>query len=137
MRKSLCAGVAAAVACGSATALAVPLAQAAPQQLSFVSVTKKMVNVPTGFILDDIDYNAAGAVIGSDAVNCRAHTTPPCVLSVALAGGSLYLSIVPSETAIHGQVVAGTGKYKGASGTVTGGDVSEAKTDVTVTFKTV
>ena len=107
--------------------------------ISFVSLTKATTNVPTGEIMADVDHNTAGKVIGSDTLNCRntgRRTRPRCAVSVDLTDGELFLLVTPAPSGGSGIVVAGTGRYAKATGTVVGKPLSRTRTEVIITLDT-
>jgi hypothetical protein len=92
-----------------------------------------------GFVGADVDRHK-GKVIGYDTVsgtfNRRTHVATLDV-AAALRGGILHIHGQQTEAGdFTGKVTGGTGRFKGATGTVTGTQVSPKKTKVVVTYTT-
>jgi hypothetical protein len=128
------------VAAGVGGASMAGTASAAPvvHTLKFASITTASHSVgKTTFVGSDVDRRK-GKVIGYDSLsgkfNVHTHTATIDV-AAAFKGGILYVSGVSTETGdFTGKVTGGTGKYKGAKGTVTGVQVSNKKTNVVVKY---
>ena len=101
--------------------------------LRFVA-TLRWVYVPGGFVMTDFDSNPGGGLVGTDTVNCRAHTTHGCYATVDLPAGTLYISLLLGHSGDTGSVVAGTGRFAGAHGHVVVRDITSTRSMVTVEF---
>jgi hypothetical protein len=109
--------------------------------LKFTATAQQSANLsPTSFTQDEVDTNAAGKVIGFDVINGvfnpRTHTAKGRV-AFSTKGGILYGSLRFSNGPVtHGRVTGGTGKFRGAKGTIYGRNLnaSGTRTAVTVTY---
>jgi hypothetical protein len=91
---------------------------------------EQWVYPPGGYVIVAAARIAGGAA-GSAAIDCRAHTTPTCFALLDLPGGSLELAVtLNSGGGGHGSVLAGTGRYAGATGRFVARDVSNTSTIV-------
>jgi hypothetical protein len=79
----------------------------------------------TGYVSIDNDLNAKNHPFASDVTTCRAPsptaTKATCEAAIAFKKGLVVVKFVESTKPgpIHGRIVAGTGRYHGATGTVT------------------
>lgn len=149
IRRSVAAvGAAVIVGAGaSAGALVIPAVASAhttTHTLKFISVTKKskMFTKTTGG-QQDTDVNAKGKIIGFDMLYFRITSPHGSAVNVTLdtKGGFLYGTLnVNFNTGkiTNGKVTGGTGKFKGASGTIRAKNLNSAgtRTAVTVIYHT-
>jgi hypothetical protein len=114
--------------------------EAPATEITFVAVLKKQFGIPNGFVEADILESSAGKVIGSGTIDCRGNgpkNPPDCVLTVVLAHGALFGNLLPSQGKVtRGGLIAGSGRYANATGTVLGTSVSPSRTDVVLTLHT-
>jgi hypothetical protein len=138
------AGTAALIGAGALALPAVASAHTARHTLSFISVTKSsiMFTQTTG-AQQDTDENSAGKVIGYDMLYFAANSksTAAINLTVDTNGGFLYgTGTVNLNTMAftNGKVTGGTGKFRGATGTITAKNLNKAgtRTAVTITYQT-
>jgi predicted RNA-binding protein YlqC (UPF0109 family) len=132
-------------AAGLATVAAVGVAappahaSAGPNTITFVSVTKTNIRVPSGSIEIDVDKTSHGKVLGADSLNCRVNgpkKAPVCAVSIDLARGDLFAVLKFTESPVtRGTLIGGTGKYANAKGTIVGTGVSQTKADIVVTIR--
>ena len=109
--------------------------------LRFTATVQQSTNFsPNSFGQDEVDTNAAGQIIGFDVINGvfnpRTNTAKGRV-AFSTRGGILYGSLRFSDGPVtHGRVTGGTGKFKGAKGTIYGRNLnaSGTRTAVTVTY---
>jgi len=79
-----------------------------------------------------IGYSALTATFNAKTRKARLN------VAVALKGGVLVLGLTQGEHSgprLHGRVLTGTGKFRGASGTFTATQTSETRTVVTVRYR--
>ena len=109
--------------------------------LKFISVTKNSVNfTKKSGGQQDTDVNVKGKTIGFDMLYfvATSRTTGAVNVTVDTSGGLLYgtLKINFSTGAVtNGKVTGGTGKFKGASGTITAKNLNKQGTRTAVTVK--
>lgn len=77
------------------------------------------------------------AVIGHDVLFCQAtpdHST--CQIAFAQSGGLLYAHFLirDADHGVRGTVTGGTGRYRGAHGTITGQVLSQSDVRVTLRY---
>jgi hypothetical protein len=81
---------------------------------------------------------AKGKVIGYSAVTAKVNPktqTARVQVAVALKGGVLVLGLTQGDDPhLHGRVLTGTGRFRGATGTFTGTQTSDIRTVVTVRY---
>jgi hypothetical protein len=140
------AAAAAAVAVGTAGALVLPAAasaHSATHTLKFVSVFKKLViYTHTTVAEQDTDVTSAGKVIGFDELYATqtGKTTGTGDIAYAEHGGLLYGTLILTHNGAqgHGTVTGGTGKFQGATGTITfkPANTSGTHSAVTITYTT-
>ena len=133
----------AAVALGTTGALVLPAvasAHSASTTLKFVSVQKAMVTFSkTTFGQQDTDLNATGKTIGFDELYLAATSANTAAANVTgdFSGGLLYGTFTvnfKTGAVTNGKVTGGTGKFAGATGTITAKPISATKTAVTITY---
>ena len=109
--------------------------------LKFISVEKNSVNfTKKSGGQQDTDVNVKGKTIGFDMLYfvATSRTTGAVNVTVDTSGGLLYgtLKINFSTGAVtNGKVTGGTGKFKGASGTITAKNLNKQGTRTAVTVK--
>jgi hypothetical protein len=136
------AAIGAAALLGGGGAMVVPAiasATAASHTLKFTSVTERSVNFSkTTAAQQDRDLNSKGKIIGFDelyfAFNLKTGVAKSKV-TVVTKGGMLYGSLTLTQTSISGKVTGGTGKFKGAAGTITARNLNSAGTRTAVTIR--
>jgi hypothetical protein len=145
IRRSIVAA-AVAIILGGTGALVVPAvasAHSASHTLKFISKRVKTVAfaMPTaGF--QDTDVNSIGKIIGFDEVNFlfTGATSGRGRVAIDANGGFLYGEIATTNAAetFRGKVTGGTGKFKGATGTIKSKALNKAGTKqaVTITYST-
>jgi hypothetical protein len=142
IRASL-AAISAAALLGGGAAIAVPSiasAHAVSHTLKFTSVTERSVDFSkTTSAQQDRDLNNKGKVIGFDELYFSFNLkTGVAKGNVALVtnGGILYGVLTATQSSIKGKVTGGTGKFKGAKGTIVAKNLntSGTRTEVTVTY---
>lgn len=136
-----------AVALFGAGALVIPAAASAhttSHTLKFISVTKKSVMfTKTTGAQQDTDVNAKGKTVGFDMLYFKLTTAHSSAVNVTVDtnGGFLYGTLTVNFNTgkiTNGKVTGGTGKFKGASGTIKAKNLNTAgtRTAVTVTYHT-
>ena len=145
IRKSFAAvGVAVLVGAGALVIPAAASAHTTSHTLKFISVTKKsaMFTKTTGG-QQDTDVNAKGKIVGFDMLYFKLTSPHGSAVNVTLdtKGGFLYGTFnVNFNTGkiTNGKVTGGTGKFKGATGTIRAKNLNTAgtRTAVTVTYHT-
>jgi hypothetical protein len=136
------AAIGAAALLGGGGAMVVPAiasATAASHTLKFTSVTERSVNFSkTTSAQQDRDLNSKGKIIGFDelyfAFNLKTGVVKGKV-TVVTKGGMLYGSLTATQSSISGKVTGGTGKFKGAAGTITARNLNPAGTRTAVTIR--
>jgi hypothetical protein len=135
------AAAAAAVALGTTGALALPAvasAHTATHTLKFVSVLKKLViYTKTTVAEQDTDVTCAGKIIGFDELYAtQTGTTGTATVAYAESGGLLHgaLTLTHNGARAHGTVTGGTGKFTGATGTITVRPANSSGTHSAVTI---
>lgn len=108
--------------------------------LKFIAVKKASVNfTKTTFGQQETDVNAKGKTIGYDELYFKATSSTKATANVTLdtTGGLLYGTLTVNFTSpvIKGKVTGGTGKFKGATGTITAKSLNKAGTRTAVTVK--
>jgi hypothetical protein len=141
MRKSKQAAVA--LAAGSLFATGVGASYAAsaaskPHVLTFKVKSTSQKNFGKRFVSTDKDLSH-GKHIGNDVLTGSYNPKTKTVsgdVAVGLAGGIIYahLNFPAKGKTFTGTVTGGAGKYKGASGSVTGTSLGHGKQKVTVTY---
>jgi hypothetical protein len=133
----------AAVALGTTGALVLPAvasAHSATTTLKFVSVQKAQVTFSkTTFGQQDTDVNATGKPIGFDELYFATTSASTAAANVTgdFSGGLLYGTFTvnfKTGAISNGKVTGGTGKFAGATGTITAKSISKTKTAVTITY---
>jgi hypothetical protein len=125
---------AAALVAGGVAGATTTSASGAPQTrtVKFVAVETASHNFPpTGFAGVDVERHK-GTVIGYDTFdgtfNLQTHVAHLRV-AVSWRGGQIFLRGTQTEAGVFtGTITGGTGKYKGASGTVNGHQTAPKKT---------
>jgi hypothetical protein len=105
--------------------------------LKFNSVTDKTVNFTDASVSQDHDEDSTGKTIGFD--NTYVTTTGDTATAdaaLAMDGGFLYATFTSQDGGQNwsGTVTGGTGKFKGATGTVTAKASSPTELAVTVDY---
>ena len=94
-----------------------------------VKLTHEQWVYPRGGYVIVAAARIAGSAAGSVAIDCRTHATPTCLALLDLPGGSLDLAVsLSSGGGGHGSVLAGTGRYAGATGRFVARDISNTST---------
>ena len=132
-------GVAAA---GLATAI-VPVALAAPAHrprtttIRLVAYQITESSFGTASVEADKDETTAGKVLGADGLVCLlpGHKPGSCAQAINLTKGTLFFSGKASKTGASGKIVAGTGAYAGAVGTLVATDKSASKTLIVIRLR--
>ena len=134
----------AAVAAVTAGAFLIPAGassnRAIRHTLRFTATAQKSMNFSaTSFGQDEVDTNAAGQIIGFDVINGtfnpRTHTARGRV-AFSTKGGILYGSLKFSNGPVtRGKVTGGTGKFRGAKGTIYGRNLNPSGTRTAVTVR--
>ena len=123
--------VAAIIAGAPAAAAGRPLRASHTPAIVVVKLTDERWVYPPGGYVIVAAARIAGRAAGSAAIDCRAHATPTCLALLDLAGGSLDLAVTLNPGGGgHGSVLAGTGRYAGATGRFVARDVSNTSTIV-------
>ncbi len=141
IRTSIAAAGAAAIL-GGTGALLLPAAASAhsvTHTLKFTAVQTKSVNFSkTAGGSSGQDLNSAGKIIGFDMIyfsfNPKTKTASGGV-TLDTNGGFLYGTLKFTKGPVtHGTVTGGTGKFKGATGTITGKNLNKKGTRTAVTI---
>ena len=107
-----------------------PRASHAPTIVVVKLPDERWVYPPGGYVIVAAARIAVSAA-GSAAVDCRVHATPTCFALLDLPGGSLDLAVTLNPGGGgHGSILAGTGRYAGATGRFAAHDVSNTSTIV-------
>jgi hypothetical protein len=120
---------------------AIASASSTTHTLKFISVTKNAVGFSkTTGGQQDTDVNAKGKTIGFDELYFAATSKTAVAVNVTLdtTGGMLYATLTfhfNTGTSTNGKVTGGTGKFKGASGTITAKNLNKLGTRTAVTVK--
>jgi len=106
--------------------------------MKFTAVVQKQANLSkTTFAQDEVDRNKAGRIIGFDVINGTfnpATNSASGHVALSTSGGILYGSLhFSSGPVTTGKVTGGTGKFRGATGTITGKNLNKAGTRTAVT----
>jgi hypothetical protein len=139
------AAVGAAAVLGGAGAFLVPAAASAhsvTHTLRFTAVTQKSASFSKASAGQaEKDVNRAGKIIGFDVIylafNPKTHT-PSGGVTLDTNGGFLYGTLKFTNGPVtHGRVTGGTGRFKGATGTITGQGLNKSgtRTAVTITYR--
>ena len=116
-------------------------AQSVTHTLQFTAVQQKSASF-SGTTAGEAenDVNKAGKIIGFDVIyivfNPKTHTASGG-LTLDTNGGFLYGTLEFTNSPVtHGKVTGGTGRFKGATGTITGKDLNKSgtRTAVTITY---
>ncbi len=135
--------ISAAALLGGTGAMVVPAiasAQPASHTLRFTSVTERSLNFSkTTSAQQDKDVNKKGKIVGFDELYIAFDLntgTGTGKVTVLTNGGMLYGSLKLTQAAISGRVTGGTGKFKGARGTIVAHNLNSAgtRTSVTITY---
>ena len=109
--------------------------------IRFTAVTEKQATLgKSTFVQSQVDHNKAGTVIGVDVINVAFSSTMSLShgrVALSAKGGMLYgMLTFPTATTTTGKVTGGTGRFKGATGTIVGKNLnaSGTRTKVTVTY---
>src|ERR1700722_2970436 len=125
---------------GGSAALAAPAiasAHSVTHTLKFTSITERSVQFSkTTGGQQDRDVNSKGKLIGFDELYfvMGAHSFKANV-TVDTAGGMLYGNLTLTQNSIKGTVTGGTGKFKGAKGTIIAKNLNAKGTRTLVTVK--
>jgi hypothetical protein len=101
---------------------------------------KATAQLPTGktsFVLAEQDVQGS-TMIGHDVLFCRAtRTHSTCEIAFAENGGLIYARFVlrDSDHTFHGPVTGGSGKYRGAHGTIAGRALSQSEVRVHLRYQ--
>jgi hypothetical protein len=115
------------------------VASAKSHVLKFTAVMQKQTRLgKTGFAEDEKDVKN-GKVIGFDVINATfiSSSTAKGGVTLSTKGGFLYGTLKFTNNPVTtGKVTGGTGKFKGATGTITGKDLNKkgTRTAVTITY---
>lgn len=136
------AAIGAAAVLGGAGAVVVPSiasAHSVTHTLKFTSVAGRSVNFSkTASAQQDRDLNKSGKVIGFDELYIAFNpdfTLGKGNVTVVTNGGMLYGTLRLTQTSITGEVTGGTGKFKGARGTISAKNLNSNNTRTAVTIK--
>jgi hypothetical protein len=134
------AGTAVVAATATVVAAGPSLAANKTHTLTFVAVSTFGHQLDkTHFVAADKD-KSGGEVIGTDSLTCvvRTRTTARCHVAAAFKGGILLGAFTQnSDTGdLSGKVIGGTGKFDGATGTISGTAQSQNREKVTLTYHT-
>jgi hypothetical protein len=132
-------GVAAA---GFATAI-VPAAFATsahrphPTTIRLVAYQVTDVSFGSASVEADKVETAAGKFLGADGLVCLrpGHTSGSCAEAINLKKGALFFSGKATKTGASGKIVAGTGAYAGAVGTLVATSRSATKTLIVIRLR--
>ncbi len=114
----------------AAAAGSAPRASHATSIVAVKLTDERWVYPPGGYVIVAA-ARIAGRGAGSAAIDCRVHATPTCLALLDLPGGSLDLAVtLNSGGGGHGSVLAGTGRYAGATGRFAAHDLSNTSTVV-------
>lgn len=108
--------------------------------VKFTAIAQKSANFSqTSFGQDEVDRNKTGKIIGFDVINGvfdpATHTARGRV-AFSTKGGILYGSLRFSDGPVtRGRVTGGTGKFRGAEGTIYGKSLNQSGTRTAVTIK--
>jgi hypothetical protein len=131
-RLSLAGTALAALAAGAA------LAAAAPQTISFVSVTARQSQTKNGFVIVDNDV-VGKTKVGTDRVKCTfgEDNVAACVLTVTRPDGTIKGAFSLKGNASRGslRIVGGAGAYEAATGTGTWRNLDKEGKRTAVTLK--
>jgi len=138
------AGTAVLIGAGALVLPAVASARTASHTLALTSVTKSsiMFTKTTG-AQQNTDENRAGKIVGYDMLyfTVGSKSTAAVNVTVDVNGGFLYGTMtlnIKTMAVTNGKVRGGTGKFKGATGTITARNLNKAgtRTAVTITYQT-
>jgi hypothetical protein len=107
--------------------------------LAFTSVTERSITLAkTTGAQQDNDVNAHGKIIGFDelyiAFNLKTGAGAGNV-AVVTKGGMLFGTLKLTQSSITGRVTGGTGKFKGARGTISAHNLNAKGTRTAVTIR--
>ncbi len=126
------AGATAALTAGAA------LAAAAPQTMSFTSVTVSQKQTKTGFIGVSNDL-VAGKKVGTDRLVCTysGKTKARCKVTVIRPKGTILVAFTTTQTSSGGPltITGGTGIWKGVTGAGTYKNLDNSGSKTAVTLK--
>ena len=140
VRASL-AAIGAAAVLGGAGAMVVPSiasAHSLTHTLKFTSVTERSVNFSKTVSAQQDRDVSEGKIIGFDQLYLTFNPSAGTVkgnVTVVTNGGMLYGTLRLTQTSITGKVTGGTGKFKGARGTISAKNLNTAGTRTAVTIK--
>jgi len=121
-------GAAVIVGAPDVAAASSPRASHATTTVAVKLTGEQWVYPPGGYVIVAA-ARIAGSAAGSVAIDCRTHATPTCLALLDLPGGSLDLAVtLSSGGGGHGSVLAGTGRYAGATGRFVARDISNTST---------
>lgn len=133
----------AAVILGSTGAWALPAmagAHNASTTLKLTAVASSSITftkTTLGFV--ETDVNAAGTTVGFDEtyVTSTGKNTGTLKVAFDISGGFLYGALTSTDggKTFTGKVTGGTGVFKGATGTITGSNLTSNKTAVTIVYR--
>jgi hypothetical protein len=118
-------------------ALAAPAHRPRPTTIRLVAYQVTEVSFGTASVEADKVKTTAGKVLGADGLVCLlpGHKSGPCAEAINLTKGALFFSGKASKTGASGKIVAGTGAYAGALGTLVATSRSATKTLIVVRLR--
>jgi hypothetical protein len=135
-------GAAALLGSGAFVLPAVASVRMTAHTIKFTSVQQRSAKFSkTAVGESDIDYNKAGKIVGFDTIyfsfDPQTHQ-PSGGVTLDTNGGFLYATLNFTQSkVIHGTVTGGTGKFAGATGTITAKSLNKkgTRTAVTITYQ--
>jgi hypothetical protein len=128
---------------GLATAI-VPAALATPTHRPRPATTIRLltdqvteISFGTASVQADKVETTAGKALGADGLVCLLprHKSGSCAEAINLTKGTLFFSGKASKTGASGRIVAGTGAYAGAVGTLVATSKSATKTLIVIRLR--
>jgi hypothetical protein len=118
-------------------ALATPAHRPRPTTIRLVAYQVTDSSFGIASVEADKDETTAGKVLGADGLVCLlpAHKSGSCAEAINLAKGALFFSGKASKTGASGKIVAGTGAYAGAVGTLVATNRSASKTLIVIRLR--
>jgi hypothetical protein len=118
-------------------ALATPTHRPRPTTIRLVAYQVTSSSFGTASVEADKVVTTAGKVVGADGLVCLlpGHKSGSCAEAINLTKGALFFSGKASKTGASGKIVAGTGAYAGAVGTLVATSRSATKTLIVIRLR--